>query len=628
MFIFLVPVFFVAVWLILFNRRPENGIRRAFLETSLVFYAFIAVTTEIFSLFGGITALNFILLWSAAVLILPAKFRREIKAGAIRLKSEFREKIKSAPKFYLALTAFIYLVTLVIALSYPPNTYDSMTYHLSRVAHWIQNGSVAHYPTAILRQLYNPPLSEYGFLHFQLLAGHDNYANLVQWFALVGCGVAASLIVKEFGQNAKFQAFAVLLCATLPVAIVQSTGTQNDLFVSLFVLAFFYFWISADRSGAWRHFVWVGLALGLAILAKGSAYVFCFPIGLYFTVVHFLTLKKRAERWRFIKQISVVLLIALAFNAGHYARNTRLFGSPVATGEEKLSNKNLSAKMAFSNLARNYAIHLGTNWKKLDQSLENYLKAVFGDEIKNPDSTWMADDFPFQVKYSTQEDHAGNLVHVLLITLALLLIFLLRGDRRRYIYGTAFSIVLSFILFSLLLKWQLWGARLQLPMFMLGACLVAAFIGRVVPRAAIFTAILCFIPACAFLFMSAPRRILTEKGKFVLNEPRIHKYFKNLPDLEPFYTEAANFIRQQSPEEVGIYIEYNEYEYPLWVLLKKDFAKKPFLRHIGLTNVSQKLVGSRPMPEYIISTRTEKTIENVEYTEVWVKHPVRVLQKK
>jgi hypothetical protein len=218
----------------------------------------------------------------------------------------------------------------------------------------------------------------------------------------------------------------------------------------------------------------------------------------------------------------------------------------------------------------------------------------------------------------------------LLITLSLLLIFLIRGLERRYIYGAAFAIVLSYVLFSLLLKWQIWGARLQLPLFMLGCCLVAAFIARIVPRAAIFTAVLCFIVAWSFLFYSAPRRVLSNDGKFVLNEPRTHKYFKNLPDLEPFYTEAANFIRQQTPapEEIGIYIEYNEYEYPLWVLLKKDFAKKPYLRHVGVTNVSQKLVGSRPMPEFIISTRTEKTIENVEYTEVWLKDPVRVLRKK
>jgi 4-amino-4-deoxy-L-arabinose transferase-like glycosyltransferase len=630
MFIFLVPVFFISLWLIIFNRRREKGIRRAFLETSLVFFAFIAVVTEFFSLFNGITALNFILTWSAAVLILWGKFFREIKTGALHFKSDFWEKIKTAPKFYLILALFIYLVTLVIALVSPPNTYDSMTYHLARVAHWIQNGTVAHYPTAILRQLYQPPLSEYGILHFQLLAGNDHFANLVQWFALPAGGATGSLIVKEFGQNTKMQCFAVLLCATIPAAIIQSTGTQNDLFVSFFVLAFFYFWLAAVKSGSWRDFVWTGLALGLAILTKGSAYVFCFPVGLFFTVVHFLALKDKPARLRFIRQVAVVLLIALSFNLAHYARNTRLFGSPVSTGDEQLSNKNLTVKMAFSNLARNYVIHLGTTSKNFDRTIENAMKRVFGDELKNPDSTWMADDFGFEVKYSTHEDHAGNFVHILLITLALLLIFWVRGDERRYLYGAAFTIVFGYVLFSLLLKWQIWGSRLQLPLFMLGACLVAAVIARLLPRAAILVAVLCFVVAWSFLFYSAPRRVLSNEGKFVLFEPRPSKYFKNLPDLEPFYTEASNFIKSQpaGADKIGLFIDYNEYEYPLWILLKKDFAKKPIIYHVGVRNVSAKLARARAMPEYIISTRTEKTIENVEYTEVWLKDPVRVLRKK
>lgn len=630
MFIILAPVFFIAVWLILFNRRREKGIRRTFIEAALIFFAFIAVTTEIFSLFNSITGLNFILIWSASVLIPVGKFRREIKNGALHLKSDFWKKIKSAPKFYLILILFIYLVTLVVALASPPNTYDSMTYHLARVGHWIQNGTIGFYPTAILRQLYLPPLAEYSILHFQLLAGNDYFANLVQWFAFVLCGAAVSLIVKAFGQDTKIQVFAALLCVTIPAAVVQSTSTQNDLFASVFVLAFFYFFISAVESNSWSDFLWTGTALGLAILAKGSAYLFCFPIGLFFVVTHFLTLKKMPARRRFIGQVAVVLLIALSFNLAHYSRNMNLFGSPVSTGDEQMRNKNLTAKMAFSNLTRNYAIHLGTTSKSLEFALEDSMKRVFGDELKNPDSTWMAEDFGFDITYLTHEDRAGNFVHILLITTALLLIFLIPGDNRRYIYGAAFSIVFGYVLFSLLLKWQIWGSRLQMPLFMLGACLVAVFIARVLPRAAILTAVLCFTAALSFLFYSAPRRILSDKNEFVLNEPRPTKYFKNLPDLEPLYTEAANFIRQQPamPEEIGIYIEYNEFEYPLWVLLKKDFAKKPFLRHVGVTNVSSKLAGTRPMPEFIISTRPEMTIENVEFKEVWAKFPVKVLQKK
>ena len=56
---------------------------------------------------------------------------------------------------------FIALVIAFTAWSFPPNTWDSMTYHLSRVAHWVQNHSLEHYPTHILRQLSYCPFAEY-----------------------------------------------------------------------------------------------------------------------------------------------------------------------------------------------------------------------------------------------------------------------------------------------------------------------------------------------------------------------------------------------------------------------------------------------------------------------------------
>jgi hypothetical protein len=43
------------------------------------------------------------------------------------------------------------LVVGVIAVVAAPNNRDSMAYHMSRVMHWIQKGSVGFYATAILR---------------------------------------------------------------------------------------------------------------------------------------------------------------------------------------------------------------------------------------------------------------------------------------------------------------------------------------------------------------------------------------------------------------------------------------------------------------------------------------------
>lgn len=628
MLIFLALFFFFLWWLIFFAHDKEKSLRQTFLKTFLSVFVFCVLTTELLSFFRILDTFGTVSFWFAADLALLWYLRGKIKSVGQEFFLDLAKKIRTIPKFFTLSAVFIYLTVLILALAFPPNTYDSLTYHLSRVAHWIQNRTVEFYPTAILRQLYQPPLSEYAILHLHLLSGNDYFANLVQWTSLVGCGVVVSLILAELGGSLRTQFFGVFLTATLPGAIVQGSSTQNDLVTSLFVLSFFYFWVRAVRSNSWKFFVWTGIALGLAVLTKSTAYLFCFPIGLFFTVVHFLTLRKTDERKRFVGQVGAVLLIALVLNFGHYARNFALFGAPITTGDDEVRNKNVNVKIILANLARNYAVNLGSKSDALKNAIESGMKQVFGDELKNPDSTWLDNDFA--VNFSTHEDLAGNFVHILLITIALFSIFLVRGEEKKYIYGIAFTIILGFLLISAVLKWQIWTARLQLPLFMLGCVLVAIVVGKIKLRAEIPLALLCLTVAWSFIFHAEPRRILSEKNELVIfSQSRRQKYFRNLPDAENFFVEAIEVIKKENPalKAVGLHIEYNDFEYPVWFLLKRDFRANPKIYHVGVSNVSAKLAANRPLPEIILSTKEGNIIENVAYREIWKKDVFRVLQR-
>jgi hypothetical protein len=83
----------------------------------------------------------------------------------------------------------IFVLTGLIAIVSPANTWDSMTYHMSRVVHWIQNQGLAHYPTSILRQLHQNPWAEIAILHFQILSNGDRFANLIQWLSMIGASM-------------------------------------------------------------------------------------------------------------------------------------------------------------------------------------------------------------------------------------------------------------------------------------------------------------------------------------------------------------------------------------------------------------------------------------------------------
>src|SRR5262249_2538151 len=123
----------------------------------------------------------------------------------------------------LAGVVIIAATTGFIALVAPPNTWDSLTYHMSRVMHWAQNRSVSHYPTHIQRQLHHTPWAEFAILHLQLLSGNDRFANTVQWFAMLGSVTGVSLIAKQVGADARGQIFSAVIAATIPMGILQAS---------------------------------------------------------------------------------------------------------------------------------------------------------------------------------------------------------------------------------------------------------------------------------------------------------------------------------------------------------------------------------------------------------------------
>jgi len=127
----------------------------------------------------------------------------------------------------------IVLVTGLLAWLVPPQTWDSLNYHLSRVAQWAQERAVRHFATGIEVQNSMPPGAEMAILQFYVLVGGDRLASFVEWFAMVGCLMGVSLVAMQLGAGFIGQLVAVVFTATLPMGITQASSTVTD-----YVLAF------------------------------------------------------------------------------------------------------------------------------------------------------------------------------------------------------------------------------------------------------------------------------------------------------------------------------------------------------------------------------------------------------
>jgi hypothetical protein len=204
-------------------------------------------------------------------------------------------------------------VTVYLAFVMVPYNWDSMTYHLSRIAHWSQNGSVAHYATNIIRQLASPVLAEFVNLHVYVISGQsDHFFNLLQCFSYITNGIIISGICSKLKCNKTFSRLAVLLWLSMPSAFAEALTTQVDQFSTLWLLIFVYFLldftaeiekITFDRQSVLGVCA-LGFCVSLGYMTKPSV-----SIGmLLFTVWLLILAIRRKANWSSLWKLIAVTL--------------------------------------------------------------------------------------------------------------------------------------------------------------------------------------------------------------------------------------------------------------------------------------------------------------------------------
>jgi hypothetical protein len=584
MFVLIPLICFIFILLILRKFHVLDW-RGSSLLAATIWGLLLTVMTEFLSLLRWLDFWPMFGTWSiVSLLLLLILIFGNRKYGDLHLNLHFisLSRFELSLMFYLSL---IIIVIGVIALVAPPNTWDSMTYHMSRVVHWIQNKSVAFYPTSIQRQLYQNPWSEFAILHLQILDGGDRFANFIQWFSMVGSIIGVSLLAKEFKASRRGQIFAAIICATIPMGILQGSSTQTDYVVSFWLVCFFYFSMLLRKEANLLYAFGTGVALGLGILTKATAYIFALP----FLVWLGLSLIKH----RYTKKILfivLILVIAFVINLGHYARNIDLYGNSLGPGQEGpnyvYANEVYTFSAATSNIIRNIGLHLGTPINQINTILDNaiYLFHRFiGISPNDIRTTWAGTEFHVP-PLSLQEDFAGNPMYLILITASLLL-YAFQRPRERDVAFYTFSILLAFLLFCGYLKWQPWNSRLHLPLFVLYAPFVGLVISRIrVEKIANLFLVLLIVMSLPWVFYNQSKPVFGKNSIFTSN--RNLQYFSNRPSLAGTYIESAQILSGLHCSDIGLIVGADDWEYPLWVLLRENTNGIVHLEHVNVTNIS------------------------------------------
>ena len=473
------------------------------------------------------------------------------------------------PVVALCCAAIAGIVTLtgITAWFSPPNSSDAMAYHLPRVIYWAEQASVRYFPTPYLNQIMLQPLAEYAMLHLYLLAGSDALTNFVQWSSALGSIVGVSAIARELGANARGQAIAALFCATLPAGILAASGAKNDWVVALWIVCSVYF---AMRGNT----VLLGIAIGCALLTKGTAYLFLPPLLL-------------ATTFRTPRKLAIAALIAVSMNAPHYARNYDLSGSILGfdsahgDGQFRWRNETFGWKQTASNVLRNASEQLGARSEQWNQGVFNTVLAAhraIGADPNDPATTWPGAQYT-PPKNSNHETDAPNRWHVLAMVL-------LAGTVSRPIRPYAIALAVGFLAFCFYLKWQPFMGRLVLPL-LVAACPLA---GRAGNWKAPISVLLCIFLLSGARLPTLQNWVRPLQGpNSVIHVPRDQQYFADLQAWknEASYEEAARFLVSGKCRRFGLDINNLQIEYPLMALVRERAPNATFV-HTGTVNASAK----------------------------------------
>lgn len=606
-----------------------------------------------------------------------------------------------------------------VALEFATTTGDSLTYHLARIMHWLQQQAVAHYPTHNCRQNELGPWAEYALAHLQLLWGNDRLLNLVQWFAMVssligGTWIAEQLLnlmarptasprpcpvpVNATGNDARRQtqrgplgpasggegleagsvcpaggpsvgrtgerepvrvlgssgdsaaqhsasepavnfrlrlaAVTALLIVSVPIGIVESVTTQNDYVTTFWLVCLTALALALIRAPEhWGYLLGAGLAFGLGVLTKATMLLYAAPL--------LTALAGWLARHRLLGRFLVVLgLTFLLINTGHMARNYALVGSPLAGPyiHKLVRNDTLSVGGTWSNLIRNVALATPTPFPAVNRAVNRllaWLHAWSGRGLNDPDITYELCLFSWPEKLQLYDSQASNPLHFGLILVAAAAVGLARRPRpipalaqvlagegraaghhalrsadglqarvsrapQAWAWTYLGLFTTSFVLLCALLRWQEWNSRLHLAyLVVLMPWVAVVFLTRLPAWAAGLTMLLATAQAAYVVACNESRPLLDPTFTQI---PREQQYMAiHMPHRITDYLRACDAVARSGVSRVGLKLQYPDFEYPLWVMLRnRGFTGR--LDHVYVQDVSARLQRLPVKPEVVLTT--------------------------
>lgn len=557
------------------------------------------LSAEIFSFFHIIGFYPALIFWLGLNLPITYKICTSVAP-------DIRGRIAGVPS---AIVFCFAAVTLFIALTAAPNNWDSQTYHLPRIEHWIQNRSLEPYPTAINRQVGLPPLAEILLLHTRILSGSARYYLLIQWISMIVSFFAVFRIARQLGGSTQQSWIAGIFAITLPIGILESTSTQNDYVSAALLGCFVSFGIQeAKKEKPDTVAILVAVtAIALSGLVKPSSFLIGAGFAIWFTISIARKIPP-AKLGLLIAGTVIVFTIVL----GPYMLRNGIHSRAQSNIAANIANASMGISQTLIVLILNIASNLSTDVLPLNDAVYNatvHLCSFLGMKEYAAHIIFPGQTFSLPKELSLyHEDTAPNPIHTIFVIAAFVL-FLLKFKKsishtRLYYW---MSWLFGAVAFAAVIRWQPWITRLQLP----GFILVAPCVGLAWPRQ--WTSRLLAAPLLSIfvlgglkpLFYNTSRPLLPispDRPSYLTQESQ-KRLFANRPQLLVPYLAAVDELTRLNASQIGLLMAGDDWEYPFWSLLRDRHRLETVrIEHISRNNEPLTWPLGPFLPDAIVST--------------------------
>ncbi len=471
--------------------------------------------------------------------------------------------------FAFSLIVVILILTVTVAWIAPPMTWDSMTYHMSRIAHWAENRSVWHYITGIERQNSMSPGAEMLTLHGYVLTGSDRFATFTAWLAMFGSVIGVSLIVKQLGGRGYAQWLSALFAVTIPMGIVQASSTITDYVVAFWLVGLVIEALNYQKTKSNFAFISAVLSTGMAVLTKPTCIPYLVPFILWIGIL----VVKYKKPLSVLKWALLAIGLILSITGGYLTRNVITYGGLSNPEDFKNHVNGLMTPAGFlSNVIKNAALHVGTPSDYLNNELDILIRKIhikIGVDITDPRTS--GDGYFMIRKPLYYEDLVSNPYHAYLaiFSFIVLLIMFKKLGIKTLLY--ALCVIAGFVAQCGFYKWHLFNVRYHMSFFVLYAPVFGLAWGifeRI--KWGLVISFILGLTSIPVLFSIAMRPLVPIQNVSdypgILTQTREELRFNNCLDCYHINKSLVDAIEKNKCDTIGVILLGDSGEYLIWTL--------------------------------------------------------------